>query len=301
MWGAIIGDIIGSTFEIENHRSKFFELFRNDARFTDDSITTIAVGNILKKNEGYELTENDIKFLNLDLNGYKKEFEKEDFPNISPSLSSIELRSWCYPYRGRGFGGMFFEWIENGCARPYGSYGNGGLMRTSLVALWGVKKGWSKLKTVNTALAINNLTHNHMMSQKAIDVYISVMYECLKNPNKDLSEHIAYFESEMKDKEFNTSKSVYKYMVSSEYDLRASTAIETVFVSIREAKSFDEAIQNLVCCGGDTDTICAIGGALAEAIWGIPDEYKDNAKKYFRGYHKNLIDSLEQTYKYLEA
>ena len=54
MFGAIIGDIVGSTFENQNHRSPFFELFRSDARFTDDTVATVAIADTLLKyyNEG---------------------------------------------------------------------------------------------------------------------------------------------------------------------------------------------------------------------------------------------------------
>ena len=43
MLGAIIGDIVGSRFEFNNHRSKEFDLFTKDCFATDDSIMTLAV------------------------------------------------------------------------------------------------------------------------------------------------------------------------------------------------------------------------------------------------------------------
>ena len=49
MWGALIGDIIGSRFENENHRSPYFELFDSKCRFTDDTVCTAAVADILEK------------------------------------------------------------------------------------------------------------------------------------------------------------------------------------------------------------------------------------------------------------
>lgn len=301
MWGAIIGDVIGSTFEIENNRSKHFEFFRKDARFTDDSITTVAVASILMKNSKYLLIESDINMLNNDLNGYKLAYEQHAFPNISPTLSSMELRSWCYPYLARGFGGMFYNWLENGQARAYQSYGNGGLMRSSPVAFWCVKKGMSKLKTINTGLAINNLTHNHPVAQSVMEVYMDIMHEILTNKEMSIEDKKDYCVSRLNEKGFNTKKTVFKYMVSSEYDLRASTALEMVVASIRESSSFDEAMQNLVCCGGDTDTICAIGGGVAEAIWGVPKEHIESVRLYFKGYHKALLDKLEEFYVALES
>ena len=43
MIGAMIGDIVGSRFEFDNHRSKEFELFTEDCQVTDDTILTLAV------------------------------------------------------------------------------------------------------------------------------------------------------------------------------------------------------------------------------------------------------------------
>ena len=36
------------------------------------------------------------------------------------------------------------------------------------------------------------------------------------------------------------------------------------------ATSFEDAIRNAVAWGGDSDTIAAIVGSIAEARWGIP-------------------------------
>ncbi len=47
MPGAIVGDIVGSVYEFDNHRSKDFPLFREDSKFTDDTILTIATADAL--------------------------------------------------------------------------------------------------------------------------------------------------------------------------------------------------------------------------------------------------------------
>lgn len=57
MIGAIIGDITGSRFEWNNHRSRDFEFFPPDCRCTDDSIMSIAVAKAL--------TESDAEFTDL--------------------------------------------------------------------------------------------------------------------------------------------------------------------------------------------------------------------------------------------
>ena len=48
MYGAILGDIIGSPFEFDRgDKTKDFELFSGDCGFTDDSVMTIAVAEAL--------------------------------------------------------------------------------------------------------------------------------------------------------------------------------------------------------------------------------------------------------------
>ena len=124
MWGAIIGDIIGSTFESENNRTPYFELFRKNARFTDDTVCTAAVADIL----------------------YKNDWNKNNHEEISD-----QLRLWCCTYLNRGFGSMFYQWIANAINKPYNSYGNGALMRISPVAKYAVKHNLS----IDKALEVN--------------------------------------------------------------------------------------------------------------------------------------------------
>lgn len=51
MIGAIIGDIVGSRFEFNNHRSKEFELFTADCQPTDDSIMTLAIAKAIMETD----------------------------------------------------------------------------------------------------------------------------------------------------------------------------------------------------------------------------------------------------------
>lgn len=95
MIGAILGDIIGSRFEFHNHRSKDFDLFTKDCRFTDDTVETIAIADAVLNGGSYR----------------------------------DRLLRWCRKYPGSGFSSRFKEWINNPV--PYESEGNGALMRVS--------------------------------------------------------------------------------------------------------------------------------------------------------------------------
>ena len=100
MLGAIVGDIVGSVYEFDNHRSKDFPLFREDSKFTDDTILTIATADALLQND-------------WDFAGKYREYGKK------------------YP---SSYGNSFYSWIHDDDAGPYDSFGNGSAMRVSPVA-----------------------------------------------------------------------------------------------------------------------------------------------------------------------
>ena len=62
MYGAILGDIIGSPFEFDRgNKTKDFELFTRGCRFTDDSVMTLAVAKaFLNSNKDYSNLEHKV-------------------------------------------------------------------------------------------------------------------------------------------------------------------------------------------------------------------------------------------------
>ena len=65
MLGAVIGDIIGSRFEADNHKSKEFDLFTRDSCPTDDSVMTLAVAKALvaSREDWSQLSKNAVKYM----------------------------------------------------------------------------------------------------------------------------------------------------------------------------------------------------------------------------------------------
>jgi ADP-ribosylglycohydrolase len=128
MLGAIIGDIVGSIYEFENHRSKTFPLFGQRVDFTDDTVCTVALADALLRNADAERT----------------------------------LRAWCLRYPDRGYGGMFRQWIVDETLGPYNSFGNGAAMRVSAAALLGVDLE----SALFLADRITAITHDHPEGMK---------------------------------------------------------------------------------------------------------------------------------------
>jgi len=105
MLGAIIGDIVGSRFEFDNHKSKDFELLNYHCSVTDDSVMSLAVAKAILDSKG----------VYTDLG----------------SLTVKHMQEIGRHYPNCGYGGMFGQWIYSNQPEPYSSFGNGAAMRVS--------------------------------------------------------------------------------------------------------------------------------------------------------------------------
>ena len=131
MFGAIVGDIIGSIYEWNNIKTKDFPLFRRESRYTDDTVMTCAVA------EGI-------------MNGGTR----DDF------IDALKKYGRMYPHAG--YGGRFKKWLFSEDREPYYSYGNGAAMRVSPCGF--------AAKTLEEAVAmadaVTKVTHNHPEGMK---------------------------------------------------------------------------------------------------------------------------------------
>ena len=133
MYGAILGDIIGSPYEFDRgNKTKEFPLFHPHAKYTDDTVMTVAVADALMCTMGD--SDEDIRETLID-----------------------SMHNWGHKYPYAGYGGRFAVWLERRDREPYNSYGNGSAMRVSAA-------GWlydTLEKTRAVARLTAEVTHNH--------------------------------------------------------------------------------------------------------------------------------------------
>ena len=110
LYGAIIGDVVGSIYEFHNVKSKDFPLLTEKSHFTDDTAMTIAVANALI------------------ISG------KDDISGFQSNLIS-EMQRIGRKYPNAGYAGKFSKWLNSESPVPYESFGNGSAMRVSPCAL----------------------------------------------------------------------------------------------------------------------------------------------------------------------
>lgn len=256
MLGAIIGDIIGSRFEFNNHRNKEFDLFAEGFYVTDDSIMTLAVAKAIME---------AIKVKVPDSNGYDRNFN-----DALSSLTVKYMQEIGRKYPNCGFGGMFYKWVFNDSPQPYNSFGNGAAMRVS-PAGFAASSEWEAEQFAETVTAV---THDHEAGIKGAAATAVAIYLARKGATKrEIRERIVrdYYPLD-----FNVDDIRATYQFNETCQETVPQAIECFL----ESTSFEDAIRTAISLGGDSDTIAAITGAIAEAYYGVPEDIKTKALSY---------------------
>lgn len=248
MLGAIIGDIVGSRWEFNPTNDYGFELFSDKNGYTDDTICTVAVADAILRDRDF----------------------------------GESIHDWCnrYPHPMGSYGGRFAQWVHSDNPQPYNSFGNGAAMRISPVA-WAAHDLEFKY-LMDMAEQATACTHNHPEGIKgAQTVALAIQYGI------ELSSYHPIFEQEQIKELVNTCANRAGYNINirkediiNKFDETCQGTVPVALWIIGQSSSFEDAIRRAVSLGADADTLGAIVGSIAEAIWGIPEEMQMKALKY---------------------
>jgi type I restriction enzyme M protein len=270
MLGAIIGDIVGSRFEFNNHRSKDFDLFAEGCFVTDDSIMSLAIAKAIM-----EAT----KISTANSRGYDDSF----YSQLS-GLTVKYMQEIGRKYPNCGFGGMFYQWLFSDNPEPYNSFGNGAAMRVSPVGFVATTQ-WEAERLAET---VTQVTHNHEEGVKGATATAVAIVMARQGALKSEIRERVIAEYYPLDFRIDDIRSSYRFN---------ETCQETVPQAIEcflESTSFEDAIRTAISLGGDSDTIAAITGAIAEGYYGIPDAIKEKALGYLDEELRAIYDEWEQ-------
>ena len=265
MLGAIVGDIVGSVYEWDNIKTKDFPLFRDDCFFTDDTVMTCAVAEAI-------------------MNGG----QKDDF------IDAMKKYGRMYP--DAGYGARFDAWIHSNDRSPYNSFGNGSAMRVSPCA-WAMDcsfcartGAWPSRRALARLSA--EVTHNHAEGVKGAMATSDAIFMCRyyfggysgdygkpinDNPTECkrlIKEHIE------QEYGYDLSKTLDEIRPTYRFNETCQDTVPQAIVAFLESTDFEDAIRNAISLGGDSDTLAAITGSIAEAAYGIPEWIKDKAYTY---------------------
>lgn len=271
MIGAIIGDIVGSRFEFHNHRSKDFELFAEDCFVTDDSIMTLAAAKAIMETE-------KTKTSSLELIGSDYEYLSLLQENTVKYMQKIGRN---YPHSG--YGGRFHDWVFSHAPKPYHSYGNGAAMRISPVGFA------CKTEAEVTALseAITSVSHDHEEGFKGAEATALCIFMARKGYTKH--EIRGRIEHDYYKLDFTIDEIRDTY----EFNETCQDTVPQAITAFLESTSFEDAIRTAISVGGDSDTLAAITGSIAEAYYGVPSWIIEKALTYLDERLYDLYDEWQ--------
>lgn len=262
MIGAIIGDIVGSKYEFNNTFDYGFPLFDRRCNFTDDTICTIAVADAILKAKGGVPTDTEFK---------------------------DSLLYWCkkYPHPMGAYGASFAHWLNSPNPQPYDSFGNGAAMRVSPVGY-----AFNDDDMVFRA-AINSAKVSHSHTEGLIGAYATAL-AISKIRATDKQKHIEIL--------FATMESLYgrrwqrNLPKQGVFDETCQGCVPLAFKICISSDSFEDAIRQAICYGGDSDTLGAIVGGIAEAMYGVPSKIEEKALSFLTPDLLDVVTKFEKKY-----
>ena len=284
MLGAIIGDIVGSVYEWHNIKTKDFPLFTDRCFFTDDSVMTVAVADAIMQAGKIEVSE-------------YTDFADSD--SASPDLLIDCMKKWGRLYPDAGYGARFGAWLHSDDREPYNSWGNGSAMRVSPVARavpgqQFIRHGFDALLKLSERTAA--VTHNHPEGIKGAQATaLAIYYARHGMAHGDIDTWKKYIRSDlgkggMFDIEYDLDRTLDEIRPTYHFNESCQETVPEAIIAFLESTDFEDAIRNAISLGGDSDTLAAITGSIAEAAYGIPQNIADKALSYLDAPIREVYD-----------
>ena len=259
MYGAILGDIIGSPYEFDQgSKTKSFPLFSSGSTFTDDTVMTLAVAQALLA------------------------AAPEEDEALTRCRLIASMQRWGKAYPHAGYGTRFLDWLWSDDPQPYHSYGNGSAMRVSPAAWL-----YDDLDTVRRMARLSaEVTHNHPEGIKGAESTAAVIF--LGRTGHSKAEIRSYVEREF---HYDLSRTCDQIRPGYFHVESCQQTVPEAITAFLEGESFEDVIRTAVSLGGDCDTLAAIAGSMAEGFYGVPEELKLQCRSRLDA---PLLDVLQQ-------
>lgn len=265
MLGAIIGDIVGSRYEFSPTNDYNFEMFAPGSDFTDDTVCTVAVADAILRGRDY----------------------------------GESLHEWCrrHPYPMGSYGGRFAQWVRSDSPQPYNSFGNGSAMRVSPVA-WLFGADEVMVEAGKSAAC----THNHPAGIQGAQAVAVAISDCLeirkKRPNatpeeileRGLDSAVRFYAPHPED--FRIDLERHRNV----FDETCQGTVPVALWIVMQSSGFEDAIRRAVSLGADADTLGAIVGSIAEAVWGIPQWMEKKAMEYLTAEMADVVRTFRSSF-----
>ncbi|MCQ2507770.1 MAG: ADP-ribosylglycohydrolase family protein [Dorea sp.] len=264
MLGAIIGDMVGSIYEFHNIKTVDFPFLTEASHVTDDSVMTFAVA------EGL-------------MNSWGQSADKVKEAVVS------SMQSYGRRYPEAGYGRTFYQWIFSDEPKPYHSWGNGSAMRVSSVAWL-----FEELELVEHIAGMTaEVSHDHREGIKGAKAIAAAI--CMAKNKESKASIKKYIEDTYR---YHLDTSLDEIRPDYEFDVSCKGSVPWAIRAFLEGGSYEEVVRLAISIGGDSDTLAAMAGSIAEAYYGIPEEIKQAGLKLLDTF---LLEKYKEFEEFLEV
>lgn len=263
MYGAVFGDIIGSTYELHNVKTENFELFPSGSQFTDDTVLSVAVAE---------------KILN----------EQNACINDKKSYASW-YKQYYRRYPNAGYGQLFSSWAKSGDLFVQRSFGNGGAMRVSAIGY-----AYNSIHEIKKQVKYScHYTHHHHEAIKGAQAIAIAVFMARKECDQDeIRKYIA------KNFHYKLKTTLDEIRDKYVFDSRTAYSVPPAIEAFLESNSYEDAIRKAISIGGDSDTIACMAGGIAHAYYKkIPKEIYEQGMWFLDSGLKKVLKDFSQKYK----
>ena len=245
--GAIVGDMMGSTYEWNNAQTNQIDYFRDGSKPTDDSVLSCAVAEWLMEDE-----------------------------NFTNEVLAKKLREFANAFPDAGYGSKFRKWLKQDNDEPIGSWGNGSAMRCSAIGYFA--KNFEQCLELAEKSAV--VTHNHpdaVNGAKAIalGVYMASIGNDMDEIKEAIENQCGYDLSKKLTDFVRADNSGAIYWRAHKFDASCKVTVPEAIIAFLNSDSYEDAVTNAILIGGDSDTIADMAGALAGAYYGVPQMFQN--------------------------
>lgn len=198
------------------------------------------------------------------------------------------LRRFGRRYPAAGYGGMFYNWVFRDATGPYNSYGNGSAMRVSPVG--------HAFDTVDEVLDEAEksaaVTHNHPEGIKGAQATALAVFLARTGEDKDAIRRdvAALFDYDL-DRKLDDIRGTYGF------DVSCQGSVPESLIAFLESNDFEDAVRKAISLGGDTDTMAAIAGGVAEAFYGeVPEKISWGVRQRLPEDLLEVVDEFSSRY-----
>lgn len=267
--GAIVGDIQGSIYELQEDKDKIKKDFSKKDKqlstnkqlsYTDDTVLTIATAKWLLEN---------------------KEHDKETLIDL--------FRHYGDSYQRYKFSRKFRDWIKSGSRKPLGDADDGSAMRVSPIGYY-AKNIRDCLELARISAEVTHNTEEGIRGAQAIAAAIFLNRCGLSK--KDIKEYISgLFPTYNLKRKLDTIRPKY------EQCFNCDNVIPESIICFIEGKDYTETVNLAISLGGDTDTMASMAGAIAAVNNEVPREAAQYAYEILPNEFRSILDDFTKRYK----